>query len=272
MQGIDGRWHDDPPIAVRTPPVPPAPDPADAAADSEELRFTLKELFLATTVAAVMLALFRSIGIFGAVLSFLSAVILTLVVFPQLFPQNRPRQRALFDFVWGIVMPIVCLVFDPMVFKSGDFNDLTMFNGQQDFMVGGPMQINEGAYFAWPLLAALIVTLAIVLVWGKSLRRISSVLAGALGVGFLTAACLAIFLVFPAALGTFFFGIGLLGFTPIFTSYSYFRRMRVMWNLSRETDPSGLQFLFAALGLLLCVVLAGVIGYATLALVRPSGL
>lgn len=270
MQGIDGRWHDDPPTEVRSLPVPPAPDPAETAADSEELRFTLKELFLATTVAAVMLALFRSTGIFGAVLSFLSAVILTLVVFPQLLPQNRPRQRALYDFVWGIVMPIVCLVFDPMVFKSGDFNDpLSSFDTHLGTMNGGTIQINEGAYFAWPLLAGLIVTLAIVLVWGKSLRSIASILAGALGVGFLIAVCLGV--VFPAALGTFFFGIGLLGFTPIFTSFSYFRRMRVMWNLSRENDSRGLRFLFAALGFLLCVVLAGVIGYATLALVRPSG-
>src|SRR6185295_13831452 len=105
MDGIDGRWHPDPPPKEPLPPVPRQPIPAFADADTQELRFSLKEMFLATTVAAVMLALFRSTGIFGAVLSYLSAAAVTLLVMPLVFPKDAPRQRLVFDFVWGMVMP-----------------------------------------------------------------------------------------------------------------------------------------------------------------------
>src|SRR5438034_5714843 len=84
------------------------------------LRFRLGELFIVITAAAVLLAVFRAMGIFGAVFSFITALAFT----NQLYPNWRPKrdQETMFDFVWGIVMPIVCLVFDPWVFKLYDYS------------------------------------------------------------------------------------------------------------------------------------------------------
>lgn len=270
MHGIDGRWHDQPQFVERMPPVPPAPEPSFSAADAQELRFSLREMFLATTIAAVMLALFRSIGIFGAVLSFLSAAIITLAVIPKLFPKDLPRQRLVFDFVWGMVMPIVCLVFDPFLFKNvGD--PLEILGPSHSLnSAAAKVQVNELAYLAWPFLAGQIATLGMVLAWGKSLRRLAPFLAGVLATGFIVAFCLAMLLVLPAALGTFAWGIGLLGFTPFFTSCTFFRRMRLMWHHSCDSDSEIVKYLLAGLGIVLCLILAVAVGTGALAVAPPA--
>src|SRR4051812_26866476 len=81
--------------------------PADAQS-AQPLRFRLAELFAVITAAAALLALFRAMGIFGAAFSFITALAFT----NQLYPNWRSKadQEAMFDFIWGIVMPIVCLV------------------------------------------------------------------------------------------------------------------------------------------------------------------
>jgi hypothetical protein len=269
MDGIDGRWHDEPPLVERTPPVRPHPSPAFTEADTQELRFTLKEMFLVTTIAAVMLALFRSIGIFGAVLSFLSAAIITLLVIPKVFPKDLPRQRLVFDFVWGMVMPIVCLVFDPFVFKNGG-DPFEMLEPSHSLTpTAAKVQIYDFAYFVWSFLAGQIATLGLVLAWGKSLRRIAPFLAGILATGFIVAACIGVLLALPAALGTFAFGIGLLGSTPFFTSFTFFRRMRLMWNLSGDWTPERIELLLGLFGVLFCLLLAVLVGAAALAVAPP---
>src|SRR5688572_8906797 len=83
---------------------------------TQPLRFHLGELFLAVTIAAGLLALFRAAGIIGAVLSFVSALVFTNVLYPRW--RSPAQQAAMFDFVWGMVMPVVCLVFDPFLFKQ----------------------------------------------------------------------------------------------------------------------------------------------------------
>jgi hypothetical protein len=270
MHGIDGRWHDEPPLVEPLPPIRTQPAPAFTAGDVEELRFTLKEMFLATTIAAVMLALFRSIGIFGAVLSFLSAAIITLLVIPEVFPKNLPRQRLVFDFVWGMVMPIVCLVFDPFIFKNGG-DPVEIFEPSHSIEPAvAKVQIYDFAYFAWPFLAGQMATLGMVLAWGKSLRRIAPFLAGVLATGSMVAVCIGVLLALPAALGTFAFGIGLLGFTPFFTSYTFFRRMRLMWNLSGDWTPQKIELLLGLFGILLSLLLPVLVGAAALSIAPPA--
>ena len=267
MHGIDDRWHDEPSLILRTEPVP-QPSIFDLQEeDGQEVRFSLWEMFVATTIAGVMLALFRSIGIFGAVFSYVSAVAVTWLVIPQWLKWELPRQRLVFDFVWGMVMPVVCLVFDPFVFKHGDF--------EVPFHVAAPLgpntiQISELAYFAWPFLAGQIATLGMVLAWGKSLRHIAPFLAGTLATGFMVATCIGVLLALPAAFGTLAFGIGLLGFTPLFTAFTFFRRMRLMWHLSRDWKREEVKFLLAGLGIGLCLLLAVVVGAAARAVAPPA--
>lgn len=60
--------------ARKVSPAPSEPASADVAAPgrAEPIRFTLRELFIAVTVVAVLLGLLRVAGIFGAVLAFLA--------------------------------------------------------------------------------------------------------------------------------------------------------------------------------------------------------
>ncbi|MFN0021991.1 MAG: hypothetical protein ACKVP0_27400 [Pirellulaceae bacterium] len=273
MEGLDGRQHS---IQVRDEPTAPKLIPSHAfaepfeftPADSEGLRFTLKELFIATTLAATMLAAFRALGITSAVLSFLVAIVATVLIIPLLIPDNIPRQRLFFDFVWGMVMPVVCLVFDPIVFKQGDVQ------GDRHVWMDGPgdakVQIAELAYYAWPLLAGEIATLGAVLLFGKKLRPVAPVLAGALFVGFLVALCLGVLLSPLALLATLLIGIGLLGFTPIFTCWAYYRRMRVMWLLTKGERSLEWLYVWAALGILICLALAWLVGTVSLQLAIPA--
>ncbi len=278
MEGIDNREQEMPRYTApevsctlhRT--EPHQPEFSDA--DREELRFSLRELFLATTVAAVMLALFRAVGIFGAVFSFLAAAIVTLLVIPRWWSTDRARQRIYFDFVWGLVMPIVCLVFDPLVFKHGDFGeDPTLW--LPAVHPGKPasiakIEVNTIAYFAWPLLAGQTITLALVLGAGKSLRPAAPLIAGILAVGMMISFCLAALLAIPAALGTLVFGIGLLGFTPLFTCCTYYRRMRLMYLIGGEGRTYEWKLAVAALGVLLCLVMAVIIGTIVQYAVSPK--
>jgi hypothetical protein len=120
-------------------------------------------LFLVTTAAAMMLAmmlaLLRYMGIFGAVVSFLSAFLFTVVALPWLIPWQTARQCKVFDFVWGVVMPVVCLVF------------LTL---------AALVHRIEEFFFAGPLLTLYSVAMLTALVAGKSARRIAPFLAGLL--------------------------------------------------------------------------------------------
>ncbi|MBC7856561.1 MAG: hypothetical protein IAF94_24290 [Pirellulaceae bacterium] len=270
MHGIDGRWHDQPQFVEQMPPVPPPPEPSFTAADAQELRFSLKEMFLATTIAAVMLALFRSTGIFGAVLSFLSAAIITLVVIPRIFPKDLPRQRLVFDFVWGMVMPVVCLVFDPFIFKNGGDPFQVFEPPSLTAPLAVKVHVNELAYLAWPFLAGQIATLGMVLAWGRSLRPLAPLLSGVLATGAVVACCLAGLLVLPAALGTFAWGIGLLGFTPFFTSFTFFRRMLLMRLLAGDWRSEKIKYLLAGLGVVLCLLLPILVGVGALCLSPPG--
>jgi hypothetical protein len=275
MEGLDNRQHN---VAKPKEPADPVWIPGHSSpevpeftpADSEELRFSLKELFIATTIAAAMLAAFRALGIIGAVFSFLTAAISTIYIIPHIIPKNIARQRLFFDFVWGMAMPVVCLVFDPLVFKQGDFrhdpllwmNDLGAEN----------LRISEHAYYAWPLLAGEIATLGAILVYGKKLRPIASVLAGGLFVGFVAALCLGVILSPLAAFATLLYGIGLLGFTPMFTCWAFFRRMRLMWFISKGEMPLERLYALAGFGILMCLVLAWIVGSLGLHLVPPKSL
>src|SRR5215831_15823829 len=82
--------------------------PEDAQS-AQPLRFRLAELFCVITATAALLALFRALGIFGALFAFITALAFT----NQLYPNWRSKQdqEAMFDFIWGVVMPVVCLVF-----------------------------------------------------------------------------------------------------------------------------------------------------------------
>ncbi|MCE9527905.1 MAG: hypothetical protein K8R36_17825 [Planctomycetales bacterium] len=219
--------------------------------DVEQLQFSLRELFFLTTAAALMLALFRNLGVFGAVWTFITAFLLTVVALPWLAPWQNAWQCKIFDFVWGVVMPVVTLVFDPLLFKE------QMSFGSEGIYFGEHFHIHGIAYFAWPLLAFQIVGFLLAPFAGRSARRIAPFLAGVLAVGLTVGLFLIVILTLPAILFLAAYGLGLLGFTPLLACIAFQRRMRLMNELGKEVPE---RFTMLLAGILVSVLVPLAIG------------
>jgi hypothetical protein len=238
---------------------------AEPEVTSEPLRFSLWQLLTATTVAAALLALFRALGIWGAVFAFVVAAVCSLTAYRN----DRQRQALLFDFIWGIGMPIVCLVFDPFVFKyEADF-----FPGGGPAIppnFSGPLQLQPLAFVAYPLLAWQLAALTIVLVTGRLRGWWAAGFAGTLFVGLLVAGIISFPLTPLAVLGTLLL-IGILGFTPLLTTFTYGRRVGLLWTAATGDLPRRMALAGAAIGAMLAAVVPGGLGLAILVAVRGWG-
>lgn len=242
------------PPADWTPANPPAPAPAPYFSRSpldawlggiqteespltEPLRFHLWELMVTITVAAVLLGLFRAVGIYGAALAFFAAVAFTNLAYPKLNARSPARQAAMFDFIWGAIMPLVCLAFDPFVFKYGDTPLL-----HEEFGGPGPLLFRSATIhpWSWPVYAIIAWQIACLGVWlvaGRLPAALAAVWAGMLWVGFGLAVVVGVLLIVPATAGAFA-GIGFLGFTPLFTARTFYRRALMAGKVARRELPS----------------------------------
>ena len=111
------------------------------------------------------------------------------------------------DWVFGIFMPAFCFVADPVVFKNPHF-------------AGG--YLGDYSVFAYLLCSLSIVALIVWLRWGERLRGFAVLVSGIMAVGSLASLLIGILLL-PLSLIGLVFLIGLLGFTPFFTSSVYWR-------------------------------------------------
>lgn len=186
-------------------------------------RFSLLELMIVVTLLAVMLGLIRSLGMWGAVASFVGAVIWTQLVYPRWQSSERMRQTTMFDCVWGLVMPVVCLVGDPFVFKDQP----ELIDGAFDLKQLGkfsPQLRRENlaiyAFIGWQMLM-----LFAWIVGRPWFGRLAGLFFGVWIVGVVFAGVLGILLAPIAAIGSIV-GIGLLGFTPLLTTYTLARRLK----------------------------------------------
>jgi hypothetical protein len=233
---------------------------AEPKKDGQPLRFSLWQLLAATTLAAALLALFRALGIWGAVFAFVVAIVCSLTAYGR----DRQRQALLFDFIWGIVMPVVCLVFDPFVFKyEPDFFTPANLPLQPNAFVSS-FQVQPLAFVAYPILAWQLVALAIVLVIGRMQASWAAGFAGTLFVGQVVAGIISFPLTPLAVLGTLFL-IGILGFTPLLTVYSFGRRAARLWE---QTAGDAKALAYAVGGALLAITIPGGLGLMILVTVR----
>lgn len=255
-------------------------------------RFSLLELFVAMTVAALALAVFRTLGIYGALLLFLLGVVFTLVIYPHQRADSPYRQGLMFDFVWGCVMPVVCLLFDPMVFKddmhllveadlftqspveqrvaeNGNPAALQIQNGPG--YLWSRSQVRNRAFLVYPLLAWQVIVLGLSLWSGKLRGPICGLMAGSLLVGGITAVCIGLMLALPAVVGIMVFGLGLLGLTPFFSAWAYFRAaMRAYEQIHQSGAIPELQRnrLLALAGIFASIFMPLVGGYMLLVVLR----
>lgn len=209
--------------------------PAPAESMHSEGQFGVGSLLLFMTAAAVALAAVRAWGWVTSVPIFVAAVAGTFWIYPWIKPGQIAAQKRFFDAVWGLLMPIVCLALDPLLFKSD----------QTDLMNGSPWldhssgfgQLNAAALVGYPLFAIQITLLALWLLAATRLRRWASFFAGVFAVGMCAAGALSIILSPVAFIGCFLYGVGLPGFTPIFTTFSYARRCEQARAFAADDHP-----------------------------------
>lgn len=128
--------------------------------------------------------------------------------------------------VIGILLPVVCIILDPIVFRSGDFGAAIL-----------------GAYRVAGY--GLISLSAIALTLWLSLKRLPSLFSGILSAGCFVAFGIGL-AIFPMSLIGLFLGIGVLGFIPFLTALVY-------WQVAvqtREAAGSNYRASIATLGFL----------------------
>lgn len=150
------------------------------------------------------------------------------------------RSQVLFDGIFGVILPILCFVADPVVFKNGIF---------------GPPEFGR-----YQVLAYLVSTveIAVFIVWRtfrKQLTTFSAPFGGVLLAGGLFSTAIGIAILPLSVLGLLFV-IGVLGFIPFLTGFVYFRNgVRAMKD-QVNNSTFGFRFLTAALAGILVIGLS----------------
>ncbi len=196
-----------------------------AAAAEAPGKFTLTELMLVITLLAVVLGLVRGLGIWGGLVVFVGCIALGNIIYPRAYPHQLQRQIVMFDVLWGIVMPLVCLACDPLLFRgpTRDWGGIWM-----------KLHFGQEAIASYCLIVWQILSLAVWHIGRPWLKGLAGLFLGTWIVGTIFSAGLGLLLVVPATLGLAI-GIGLLGFTPWFTSFLLLRRLRESIELIDES-------------------------------------
>jgi hypothetical protein len=151
------------------------------------------------------------------------------------FDRKPTVEQSLFDVIFGVLAPIGCLLFDPVVFRGGLF--------------GSPL-LSRWLTAGWCAIGLGIVSLA---VWLYR-RRPAALLAGVLLAGSLFALLLGIVML-PLSLIGLIMVIGIFGFMPFVTAFvfwrNFIRAVRSDAMKSRRATPMVLFVVGLATGLLL---------------------
>ncbi len=124
------------------------------------------------------------------------------------FQTQTTAPQKTFDWLLGVIMPVACFVFDPIVFKSsGGF---------------GGVFLGHIKPFAYVLSFVSVMTMAAWLIWGERLKWLNGFTAGLFAVGGLISLGVGIVLLPYSLLGLIIF-IGILGFTPLLTAIVFLR-------------------------------------------------
>lgn len=121
------------------------------------------------------------------------------------------QRRFLFDFVFGVLAPIICLIVDPVVFKGAAF---LSFGG-----LLAPVKI--AAYSAIGLGVA---ALALWLVFRPRLIKISGCFAGIFRMAQVVSFLLALVILPFSIIGIGMAGLGLLGLIPFLTAFVFYHQ------------------------------------------------
>jgi hypothetical protein len=139
------------------------------------------------------------------------------------FDDNPTRGQFRFDIAFGLVVPVLCFAFDPIVFHGGAFTD-------------------EGVYhrfrlFAYAASAIEMATLACWLFLVRQFPTWSRPAGGVLAAGAFFSFAVGVAILPLSIIGLVFAGIGALGFIPFVTAIVYLRNARRALRLNRANAP-----------------------------------
>ena len=146
------------------------------------------------------------------------------------FDDTPTRAQCWFDMIFGVVLPVLCFSFDPIVFRGGLINEDGIYAGAR--------------FYAYTLSALEMVALCAWLSAAGRGGRGPAVLAGVLFAGALFSFVVGVAILPWSAVGLIVL-IGALGFVPFLTSLVY---MRNAWRAAGAAGRAGpgLQGLAAA--------------------------
>lgn len=158
------------------------------------------------------------------------------------FQASPTKNQKIFDWFFGVALPVLCFAFDPFIFKNGGYS--------------GPL-LGDYKPFAYLLSFVSVMAMAAWLVWGARLKWLSAFLAGLFVTGAGVSLTIGVFL-FPFSLLGLLLLIGALGFTPLFAALVFLRNGR----RALRTAKSLLGEKLAVRIFLLAVVFSAVVPYA----------
>jgi len=138
----------------------------------------------------------------------------------HLEPTSRQRR---FDWAFGVVLPTICVAADPIVFSS--------FLGEGDALLA------RYKIFAYLLSSVSIMAMAAWLLWGQRLGGLRPILGGLFMAGSAISLIVGLILL-PFSLIGMLLLIGFLGFTPLFSSFVYFRNSVRAINGAKTAAPA----------------------------------
>lgn len=123
------------------------------------------------------------------------------------FRKNTTKSQKRFDWIFGVILPVFCFAFDPIVFETSGI---------------GKSYLGDYKPFAYILSFVSVMAMSAFLTWGKKLKFVNGFLAGL----FVTSSLVSFFIglvILPISLIGLIVLIGALGFTPLFSSFVFFR-------------------------------------------------
>jgi len=149
------------------------------------------------------------------------------------FDAKQTRRQKKYDWLFGVVMPTICIAADPFVFRTTWWSAGTLLGSYRPF--------------AYLLSFVSIMAMAAWLLWGARLKWLAAPMAGLFLVGGSISLVVGIVL-FPFSLFGLVLLIGALGFTPLFSSVIYLRNGIRAYRVSRGflDDQAAWQAAFLA--------------------------
>ena len=138
------------------------------------------------------------VGIFALMVIFVATLILCACKVP---PERARLKRFVVDLLGGMVLPMLCLAYDPIVFRDGPSGAIGIGYTQSS---DTDVIVQMLALVAWMTV-------------GWWFTRWRPCFPGFLFVGAIVSGFIGVLLAFFSLIGLLFYGIGMLGFTPFLT-------------------------------------------------------